>query len=288
MKTFKKLISGLINETAQSFGGSVFSGFSEPAPRSVLSNSGAHYAFKDPEQLSRLNVFIKSFLSGSYVDPKEPLKELLNRLTTIGLGSRYANNINLIVGSNQIPLSVFGEKFGVTPTTDLTKEPFDRGADYPDMIFTFNLVQTEAGFVFLNPKIQSQTCTDCPTQVGVEGKSEIAHNLNSLTNTNESFDYISESKKEPKDHARVVELYLSRSSDGSKRILDPIYSSLKSAKKRGKYSNEMAIKRFVYAVESASRSLINSGKQIKLNDSDKMRAAKRLLYNFEKHSKSEE
>ena len=38
MKKFKKLLSNLQEAGAQSFGGSVFNGFSDPAPRSALSD----------------------------------------------------------------------------------------------------------------------------------------------------------------------------------------------------------------------------------------------------------
>jgi hypothetical protein len=90
---------------------------------------------------------------------------------------------------------------------------------------------------------------------------------------------------EEKDYARSVELFLSKDSDASKRILQPIYQSLNHLIKRKKYTTETAMKRFLYAIESAQRTMTNDGKLVKLSSEDKTRAAKRLLINFEKHVK---
>ena len=167
MKKFKKLLSNLQEAGAQSFGGSVFNGFSDPAPRSALSDKGLHYAFKDPEQLARLNAFANSFLGGTYLDPKEPLKELAGRIGQLGLSMKFNNNVKLAVGENHIPLAVFGDKFGVTPDTDLS-QGFDTGEDYPDMLLCFTLLQTKTGYVFTDIYVKSQICTDCPQEVGSE------------------------------------------------------------------------------------------------------------------------
>lgn len=300
MKTFKQL-KKYISES-ESFGGTVFNGFSDPAPRSALSSQGAFYAFKNPEQLARLNSYIQSFFSGSYLNPKEALKELSAKLAAgVGLVIVFDNTKELKMGVNTLLVRVFGEKFGVTPTTDLTKEPFDRGQDYPDLILRFNLMQNPSGFVFAEPKLISHVCTDCPTEVGPEanqtGKETQPDTLygtpESLPEETDLFEEKEEkeknkSKKEPKDPARVVEMFLLRDADANKRILGPIYDSLKTSKKKGKYTTESALKRFVYAVESATRTLSNDRKGIKLDNNDKMRAAKRLLFNFEKHIRSEE
>ena len=89
---------------------------------------------------------------------------------------------------------------------------------------------------------------------------------------------------EEKDTARVVELFLSKSA--GKSILQPIYQSLKSLKKRGKYTKEIATKRFHYAVTSAVRRLSSKDNIVSLNDEQKNRAANRLLSNFEKEIRS--
>ena len=278
MKKFKKLLSNLQEAGAQSFGGSVFNGFSDPAPRSALSDKGLHYAFKDPEQLARLNAFANSFLGGTYLDPKEPLKELAGRIGQLGLSMKFNNNVKLAVGENHIPLSVFGDKFGVTPTTDLS-QGFDTGEDYPDMLLCFTLLQTKTGYVFTDIYVKSQICTDCPQEVGSEHDNTHAPTLTiQAVPQNES--YITEEK----DTARVIELFLSKSA--GKSILQPIYQSLKSLKKRGKYTKEIASKRFHYAVTSAVRRLSSKDNIVSLNDEQKNRAANRLLSNFEKEIRS--
>jgi len=324
MKKFKTIISSL-QETAQSFGGSVFNGFSDPAPRSAFSEKGIHYAYDNPEQLHRLNAFIYSFLGGSYIDPREPLKELAGRIAQLGLSMRFDNNVRLIPGHNVIPVGVFGDKFGVTPTTDLTKEPFDTGADYPDMFLHFELAQTDRGYVFNQVQISSEGCTDCPGEVGQEEDNTISSDtsLNDITNKSqdteayniqnsrvpdhlvarqafgqnlldsmkEDLDLLDEEaflieKREIKDSARVVELFLSKSSDASKTILGPIYASLQSMKKRNKYTSESALSRFSFAVNGALRSLKKIGKNVVLTDLERTRVTKRLLHNFEKHVKT--
>ena len=278
MKKFKKLLSNLQEAGAQSFGGSVFNGFSDPAPRSALSDKGLHYAFKDPEQLARLNAFANSFLGGTYLDPKEPLKELAGRIGQLGLSMKFDNNVQLVVGDNHIPLAVFGDKFGVTPDTDLS-QGFDTGEDYPDMLLCFTLLQTKTGYVFTDIYVKSQICTDCPQEVGTETDNTHAPTLTiQAVPQNES--YITEEK----DTARVVELFLSKSA--GKSILQPIYQSLKSLKKRGKYTKEIATKRFHYAVTSAVRRLSSKDNIVSLNDEQKNRAANRLLSNFEKEIRS--
>lgn len=83
----------------------------------------------------------------------------------MGLTVDFNNTTPLKVGQNQFKVKLFGDKFGVTPTTDLTKEPFDRGEDYPDMILNINVVQTPEGYSFVGSKILSSACTDCPQQI---------------------------------------------------------------------------------------------------------------------------
>jgi len=283
MKNFKKILKN-INENAQSFGGSVFSGFSETPPRSALNDEGLFNAFKNKDQLSRVNNFINSFLSGSYLDPKEALKELSGKLLQAGLVLNFNNRTKLNIGTNIISIKVFGDKFGVTPDTDLTKEPFDTGSeDYPGMLFHFNLVQNSSGFVFVEPRIIHQDeMQEDEMQEDEMQEDEIEEDEKNIKLVKE------EKEKKYKDPARVVELFLSTNEDGKKRILNPIYNSLSILKKKGKYTEEEALKRFSYAVESGKRALSDSGKSFNITDKDMIRIAKRLLINFEKHSKSEE
>lgn len=284
MKKFKTVLSNLQEAGDQSFGGTVFNGFSEPAPRSALSDRGLHYAYKEAEQLKRVNGFVLSYLgSGTvYIDPKEVLKELFARLATIGYVLVINNNTPLVVGPNTLTIKVFGDKFGTTLTTDLTKEPFDTGVDYPDMNLSFILIEHPSGYQFTSVEVKSQLSTNCPTEVGSETdnthKDAITPVVAVKVAQNES--YITEES----DPARVVELFLSKNT--GKRILQPIYQSLKSLKKRGKYSSDVAYKRFKYAISSAIRSMGANGRIITLDDAQSARAAKRLLHNFEKQIRS--
>lgn len=275
MKKFKSLMRNLQEAGAQSFGGSVFNGFSDPEPRSALSDQGLHYAFNNPEQLARLNAFVNSFLSGTYMDPKEALKELSGRIGQLGLSIRIDNTVKLIAGENSIPVKVFGDKFGTTLSTDLSKG-FDTGGDYPDMVLSFNLLQTKQGYVYTDAMIHSAR-GDVVHEVGAE-----IDNTHAPDQQNEEYETLEE-KKDIKDPARVVELFLSSDKDGSKRILGPIYNNLKGLKAKGKYSSENAMKRFRYAVGSGLRTLADEGKTITLSDDEKTRVANRLLINFEKH-----
>lgn len=297
MKLFKAVLKSLQESGEHTFGGSVFTGFGEQDPRSALSDRGVHYAYKEPAQLQRLNAFVNSFLQGSYMDPKEPLKELVGRLSHIGLRLKLNNDVTLTAGPNSIPIKVFGEIFGTTLKTDLLKEPFDTGEDYPDMGLSFTLLQTANGFVFTDVRVLSELCTDCPKEVGTEIDNTKQAQKNSITSAlitspqtqtesvESTFELIEE-KENLKDPVRVVEMFLSKDSDASKRILQPIYTSLKSMKKKGKYTAESAMKRFHYAVGAALRTLANDGRTITLSDDEKNRAAKRLLFNFEKMIKS--
>jgi len=291
MKKFKTILNQITE--SESFGGTVFNGFSDPSPRSAISHQGSFYAFKNPEQLARLNSYIRSYLSGSYLNPKEALKELSAKLAAaVGIVVVFDNTKELKLGVNTLLVRVFGEKFGVTPTTDLTKQPFDKGEDYPDLTLRFNLMQQSDGFVFAEPKLISQLCTDCPKEIGAEanqtGKETQPDTLygtpESLPEETELFE--ENEKKKHKDPARVVELFLLKNEDANKRILKPIYDALVSSHKKGKYKPDSAMKRFVYAVEAATRTLSNAGRTINVNDEEKLRAAKRLLINFEKHMKS--
>jgi len=293
MKNFK-IIRKNINENAQSFGGSVFSGFNETPPRSALNDEGLFNAFKNKDQLSRVNNFINSFLSGSYLDPKEALKELSGKLLQAGLVLNFNNRTKLNIGTNIISIKVFGDKFGVTPDTDLTKEPFDTGSnDYPGMLFHFNLVQNSSGFVFVEPKIihqdemQEDEMQEDEMQEDEIEEDEIEENEKNIKLVKEENEEKEKKQKEYKDPARVIELFLSTNADGRKRILNPIYNSLSILKKKGKYTEEEALKRFSYAVESGKRALSDSGKSFNINDKDMIRIAKRLLINFEKHIRSE-
>ena len=258
-----------LHETgAQSFGGSVFNGFSDPAPRSALNDKGLHYAFKDPEQLARLNAFVNSFLGGTYLDPKEALKELAGRIGQLGLSMRFDNNVKLATGYNQIPLAVFGEKFGVTPTTDLS-QGFDTGADYPDMALCFTLLQTKPGYVFTDAHVKSQLSTDCPEEVGTE--IDNTHSVGMIPQNEETI------------LVDGIQSFLEENVEINTKIMIPIYESLEKSINRNEYSKEKAVTRFVYAINSGL-AILESPPTI--TEEQKIDVANKLLVNFEKEYQS--
>ena len=285
MKKFKTLLRNLHESGAQSFGGSVNNGFSNPEPRSAFNDAGIHYAYKNPQQLNRLNVFINSYLQGSYLDPLEPLKELAGKIAQMGLSFKLNDKTQLVAGENYLPIQVFGDKFGVTPTTDLSKG-FDTGTDYPDMSLCFNLIQTKQGVVFADAHIKAGN----DGAGGVEQEEPIQQNEEyNLFEEDEKGSKDEEKKKRrPKDGARVVEVFLSKDSDASKRILGPIYTHLFAKHKEGKYNSEKALAKFKYAVGAGVRTLANDGKIVTLSVDDSLRAANRLLKNFEKKLREED
>ena len=268
MKKFKSIIKNLQEAGAQSFGGSVFNGFSDPAPRSALSDKGLHYAFKDPEQLARLNAFTNSFLGGTYLDPKEPLKELAGRIGQLGLSMKFDNNVKLAVGENHIPLAVFGDKFGVTPTTDLS-QGFDTGEDYPDMLLCFTLLQTKTGYVFTDIYVKSQICTDCPQEVGSETDNTHAAQTAEVPVTTQNEETIT---------LNQIQEFLEENELVQSKIMLPIYESLEKSINRNEYSKEKAFSRFIYAINSGLATLENPPA---ITEEQKSAIATNMLSTFE-------
>lgn len=267
MKKFKTILRNLQEAGAQSFGGSVFNGFSEPEPRSALSDKGLHYAFKDSEQLARLNAFANSFLGGSYLDPKEPLKELAGRIGQTGLSMKIGNDLKLEVGENHIPLKVFGDKFGVTTDTDLS-QGFDTGSDYPDMLLSFTLMQTKSGYVFTDVSISSPVSSDTPSEVGTE--------LDNSRQTTSAPDFAAQNE----NIVHSVQRYLEENEFVQTNILSPIVESLKKSIDHTDYSKEKAFTRFSYAINAGLSALQNPPA---LTEEQKHDIAVNMLSKFEKN-----
>lgn len=143
------------------------------------------------------------------------------------------------------------------------------------MLFHFNLVQNSSGFVFVEPKIihQDEMQEDEMQEDEIE-EDEIKEDEKNITLVKE------EKEKKYKDPARVIELFLSTNEDGKKRILNPIYNSLSILKKKGKYTEEEALKRFSYAVESGKRALSDSGKSFTITDKDAIRIIEKTSVQF--------
>lgn len=288
MKKFKKIMSQLHEAGEQSSSSTVFNGFSDQPTRSVFSDRGAHYAFKETEQLNRVNAFITSYLTGMYMDPKEPLKELSVRLATLGYVLEFNNDTILHMGTNSLKVKIYGDKFGTTPTTDLTKDGFDTGNDYPDMALVFELVSSPRGYCLHDPRLESPLSSGSPTKIDAEMNN--SHNVGqgipaALVAIPQNESVLMVEHETIKDPTRVVELFLSGNKDIHKKLLSPIYQSLIALKENGNYDKESALKRFVYVVKSAMHHSSLKQRNITLTPEQITQAAKRLLYNFEKSSR---
>lgn len=108
----------------------------------------------DQEQVDQLQTAVFSYLSGEFIDPRQPLYNVKVKLNHLGLDFDITKNTTLNPGRLAFKLSRFGQKFGTTPTNDLSKG-FDKGTDYTDSLLTMDLVQSQAGkYYFRNIKIE--------------------------------------------------------------------------------------------------------------------------------------
>lgn len=135
MKKFKHLYKQIIENYTE--GGSIFNGFNDMMPRTAYSDFGVH-RIGEGDSVSRLNAFIHKFLGGTYIDPNGAIKELKTRLNMVGLDFDFdGSKVKLNPGQNVFPVKLYGDVFGQTPTTDLSKG-FDHGDDLPMLKLMIN------------------------------------------------------------------------------------------------------------------------------------------------------
>lgn len=135
MKKFKHLYKQIIENYTE--GGSIFNGFNDMIPRTAYSDFGVH-RIGEGDSVSRLNAFIHKFLGGTYIDPNGAIKELKTRLNMVGLDFDFdGSKVKLNPGQNVFPVKLYGDVFGQTPTTDLSKG-FDHGDDLPMLKLMIN------------------------------------------------------------------------------------------------------------------------------------------------------
>jgi hypothetical protein len=128
MKKFKNLYKKLMEDYTE--GGSVFNGFMGYPARSADNDFGV-FRIDHGDSISRINAFIHRFLIGSYIDPNAAIKELRSRLNHTGIDFSFdGNRVKLNPGINRFPIKYYGDVFGQTPTTDLSKG-FDHGENLP-------------------------------------------------------------------------------------------------------------------------------------------------------------
>lgn len=108
----------------------------------------------DQQQLDQLQSSVFAYLAGEFLDPRQALYNVKVKLNHMGLDFTFNKNIVLNPGPVTFKLSRFGEKFGTTPTTDLSKG-FDRGTDYTDSALSFDLVKSPSGkYYFRNVRLE--------------------------------------------------------------------------------------------------------------------------------------
>ena len=141
MKRFKEIYYKTLKEEYTE-GGSVFNGYSDSVRRTAQSDFGVH-RIGEGDSIHRLNAFINKFLGGTYIDPEAAVTELRSRLNHAGLDFVFdGKKITLHPGVNSFPAKLYGEVFGTTPTTDLSKG-FDKGMDLPGLNLVIDVTYDE-------------------------------------------------------------------------------------------------------------------------------------------------
>jgi hypothetical protein len=123
MKKFKQLKQQLM-EGGENMDGGALGQWPTNGPDSAVSDYGVH-RIESEEQIQRLQAFLNTFTKKEYIDPRAALSLLRVKLNLAGLDFDFNNNTEVTAERPMVlHLKRFGGTFGVTPTTDLTKEPF--------------------------------------------------------------------------------------------------------------------------------------------------------------------
>lgn len=149
MKKFKKLYAKLSENTDTTIS-NYADGWDK---RRVDGDSVGAFRVGEENNISRINAVINKYLAGSYLagDYKYVLRELRVRLNHIGLD--FNSEQELMFGENKLKAKLFGNTFGTTPTTDLSKG-FNTGDDLPTLTLTINYTQDSySNMCYLSGKI---------------------------------------------------------------------------------------------------------------------------------------
>jgi hypothetical protein len=171
MKRFKEIYHKTLKEEYTE-GGSVFNGYSDSVRRTAQSDFGVHRV-GEGDSIHRLNAFINKFLGGTYIDPEAAVTELRSRLNHAGLDFVFdGKKITLHPGVNSFPAKLYGEVFGTTPTTDLSKG-FDKGMDLPGLNLVIDVTYDETSCMYsMSGKLipTPKTSPTTPMKEGAFGK----------------------------------------------------------------------------------------------------------------------
>ena len=152
MKTYKEL-QQKINEGQETSGG---------AARSAHGDFGVH-RIEHPEQLGRLNAFLKAFTQMEFLDPKSSIATLRHKLNLAGFEFEYNSTTALnLEGNTMFPLERWGGSFGTTPTHDL-KTGFYKGDNIKEfnggtgLNLSIDVHQEDGGLYQIDAKIVPST-----------------------------------------------------------------------------------------------------------------------------------
>lgn len=221
--------------------GTVFSGYSDVAPRSAHSDAGIHR--DDAAQINRIHAFANSFLGQSVLEPHAAVKLFRAKINHAGLDFNFDNRTELKLGRNVFQLNRFGEVFGTTPTTNLMNG-FDRGVDMIPLTLSFNLDKSPNGkFYFSDVMITKTGITD-----EIETKSPSPQ-------VKEDYDDQGKLIINESSHVSIVNMGM-RHKDLKTRILEPLMKGVvgKDIPKSEKRA------RITFAAKSMIRRLHNDGK----------------------------
>lgn len=159
MKKFKQLKQQLFEGELED--GGALGQWPTSAPNSAHSDYGIHRV-ESEEQIQRLQAFLNSYTKKEFLDPRAALSLLRVKLNLAGLDFDFTNKTEVTAEKPMIlQLKRFGGTFGVTPTTDLTKEPFKVTDGIEDVLGGDHLVlnvnikeNPESGLFKMNITIQ--------------------------------------------------------------------------------------------------------------------------------------
>jgi hypothetical protein len=176
---------------------------------------------EDQFELDRIVNMIYNYLGGSHWEPRQALYQLRSRINHLGFDFKFDRNETLLPGKLTFRLMKYGEKFGTTPTTDLTKDGFDRGADYMNIVLTMDLVQDEQkNFYFQN----------------IQLKPEGAAQMEQPKLTKESFYY-----------------FIENDEDFNSNVFNPIMINLTEKAESGTLTENEVYSRFEFIIERISK-----------------------------------
>jgi hypothetical protein len=284
MKKFKQILSKLAENYTE--GGTVFNGFSEYPKRTAFNDFGI-FRVSEGGSMSRINAFIHKFLAGEYMQEEAvaALIELKSRLNHAGLDLKFNMKTPLNPGQNVFPVKLFGDVFGTTPSTDLSKG-FNRGEDMPKLALVVNVEYNEGTCMYsMSGKLSNMTPSSVQEAMVKEPEKKRALSTKEKAKKISKLDESVNKINEEKDPARSVMHYIMRNKDIKNKVLMPVYNHLHQKKKKGKLTLDDARKELYFVVNTAMRKMNSGDKKISLSQKEKSRVVTDLVRNFKTDKK---